>query len=747
MNYFSFRDYISIFFSIVTTIIISFGLCEAKVEKNTIPKIELTEKDIQDLGLNTKEAKEFQELVDWVNNLSDEDKQFFAKLGEEIEKDMTEKKLDPRNPDDILKWIDQAVNEPAVKEKEKKEEKKEKPELQEIKPVDCPVPQPNIIPVASPKNTKTMFDKTIKHIENLREKASTDEYMSFKLIQWQQELHDFLYFLHILMNEDLIKYLVSLEFTELYQNLECFYKEIATYEPLVKAKETVEYESENPYAVLRISSMATPQEIENAYKKLKKTYSPEKIQKKLKELGISEKEIKRRIKEAQLTFKFIQQAYDTLKDQKQKAIIDRIIKEKVSQEKQERILSDSAFNKILDTFSSKIYPILTDINKLLEKYKPEELAKAKKQEELEKKKLAETKERIKITTPERLSRFDFRFKPENDYEQFWQHLSQIEQQKAYRGYRSYVPSFYFNNGFTIPSSKHESEQKIKEEKSIGKKDDKKEAKKDDKRDDKGAPGKRVTKSKDKKEDKKEDKSDKDFERGMLINIISKLLEQTKDEFETELPSPSATTKKLKIEDDKEIDISELEPKEETVKIELEKLSNDLNEYLKSRPTKISKSPTKKTIKALTKEQTIPKYLMAFAQENKFHDLWENLIKLNPGPDTKIDNPTLSKMWKEKVYDKYSKRIQSWYEQLYTILNEDSRIPLKKGPLNPDKKVFHGLVEDEKTIKDPKKVIKDVPEELADKFPNLEKVNLGVIKKYVKEIFDSFNNTSKAFGIK
>ena len=106
--------------------------------------------------------------------------------------------------------------------------------------------------------------------------------------------------------------LASKEFDTLHRNLEALHKVLATHEPRIIAKKRTG-DVDDPYEMLGIDYDAKPDQIKAAYTKLKKTQSPEAVQADLKKKKVSEKVAKKKVKEARLSWSFIQSAYDSLR--------------------------------------------------------------------------------------------------------------------------------------------------------------------------------------------------------------------------------------------------------------------------------------------------------------------------------------------------------------------------------------------------------------------------------------------------
>lgn len=699
------------------------------------PLIQINDKDLEALNLKGQDAQEFQQFVNAINNMSPEEQQFLQQLGQELETQMRTQGLDPSNPDDIFKWVEDQKTEQESGVGPKREE--ERP----IKSFEAPEPclEP-ITVVASPADARMMLQEIVNHLGLFRQKASTDDEMAHKLERLSTELNELLYYLNVLMQEDLIKHLTSKDFATLHKNLECFHNLLLRYEPTMASQQPKIPDVENPYEILEISYSATQAQIQAKFEKLKEKYDPVNISRKLDEQGITGNARKKQIKEARINFSFIQNAYDTLKDKKQRALLDRSLKDKIEQEKRTKAASLRAFNKLLDGVTVALYQhrVLADIEKLLQKYKPEEIAKAKKQEEIEKKVRERYKQPTKITPTPSIPGTG-----KDEYQQFYQQMQQSDWQQQLK---SYAPSFpSFGGGFD----------KGKDSFGPGPKKDEGPKKPEDKKPGGGGGGggKDEKKGEKGKEEggggagggaggKPEAKplTDQDVEKAVLINEIAKLLESTKDEIE--IPEEKEKTKGLSLAELEELGLEPEEPEEpKKIKIPLKKITADLNAYLMAPPVKVTKAaPQTKEVAAA---KNAVKNFMTFVKENKLEQLSSALGKLKPD-----SNPTLTKLWKDKVADKYGKKIQSWYNDIYGLLNLAMRHnnPATKA-IDMTKTTWHGLDIPEASIKDIKKDIKPFDKKIAGEYPYLEKSSLAVPRKYLKDIYDKYTDLNKGFSAK
>lgn len=335
-------------------------------------------------GQNMDQAME--DLLKEIQNLSPEDQQLLNDLSRQMEEEMASKGLDPSNPDDIFKWAEEnekpELKNPEVPIIEKTNEKK---------PIEIEKTQL----INTPENALKILSGISEHLALTREKSIFYPELSQKLEYWSDELDQLSYLVNILDQKDLIQHLISKQFEPLYKNLENLYIVLNKYEPEIKIIKTDE---ETPYDILGIPYYSSQQQIEEKYKEFQEKYSDSYITNLGKEKKIPERELKKKLKEAHLALNFIEDAYLKLKDPKDRKQIDRLLSQQIQDDKVSYRISENAFNNIVKNINRSVFDdkLITEIKKLLEKYKPEELAKAQAQEKIDKQVLERSKQPIKI---------------------------------------------------------------------------------------------------------------------------------------------------------------------------------------------------------------------------------------------------------------------------------------------------------------------------------------------------------------
>jgi len=688
--------------------------------------------DFEGFELTEEEKKQLDEqleaFVEAFNNLPPEKMRELEEMNKQLEEEMREEGLDPSNMDDIFSFAEK---------KTKTEWEKAAKDMEESKELELPIrdlAKPIEFKASSAdSDASTMLLNLVTYIAELRQKSISYDEMNKKLERFSSELNELSYFLHSLTSPDLMKHLLSKDFETLYKNLEAFYQVLAKQTPSIQSKEIETNDIENPYQALGLSNQASMEEVEDAYQNLREMFDPAKIEEQLQKQKTSEQDIAKTIKQSKISFSFIQDAYDELKDPKQKAILDRKLREEI--EKQERIekLSYEAFDEIYKVFTDKLFPILSDIKKLFEKYRPEEISKAKQYDDREKKLLAESKKPFKIIKGD--SRIKFKEKSGSEYEEFYKDLAQKEKSFKAPSYKplfddSYKSDFFEDKGKATKSEKPKGKDAGGEKKPS--KDEKKEEKKDDKKKDEG-----------KKEEKKDDKSksgsekkpsSKEPEQLAEIGSLAKLLENAaKTDKKVEVPRMISTATRS-------TENGEAKPEVEKVQIKLEDIKKGLNNYLTSDPAQITtKDKQFKDIEPLND-------FLTFAKQNEIESIATGLKKLAPKPNEKIESEAVSKMLKDKIL-KHKSLIETWYKDFYTLLNPTLRRETPNmAPININKQNIHRL-----GTKSPSKEDTDAAAALANTahtaFNYIPNENLYKVREFLKGMHDAIAAIEKALGVK
>ena len=608
----------------------------------------LTDSDIRKLNLNDSEAQELRQFFDALNNLSPEDKQELAELGEKTEKKMKSKKyekynFDPTNFDDIVKFMEleekELKEEEAKKKAEEAVEKVEKPKVPEKKPE---------ITVTSMKEVLPLLKDIERKIESLVVKTKTRETLNQKLSKLQLELSEFRYFIRILQAPDLVLLLASKDFGRLRKNLEKLHKVLAAQEPIIIARKLTG-DVDDPYQMLGIEYSATPGQITQAYQAKKASQSPEAVKKALKDRKLTEKDKRKFLKEADLTWSFIQDAYDELIDANRRALVRKELKNQIDEEARHQKISKAAFDKIYDALYSAFYPdaVLSDIRMLLEKHKPQELEQAKKIVEAEKKAAEEMKKRQAV----RLEVTPTRPTTEQPYEAFYQKMAQ----------ESYQKPVYPIQPPAAPSAERMAEEK--EAAAGGKKAEKgkkKEGKKEEKKEEK----------KETKEERKERKKEEAKEYGKAIGKI--------DALEAWLKGMEKTKGNVAITRGRRA-AAEEEEEEEGETVPLAQVMRDVATDLRA----AGRAPVAASDAAKT--------LRSYFDKHKFKDNLKHFKDLAPGLKAGTNQPAkelqenICTEWEKRIWKPFGEKlIRKWHKDIFEALS------FPRGKINAAKAKAYGI---------------------------------------------------------
>lgn len=682
--------------------------------------------DLEGFNLSDDEKQkldqELEQFVNIFNNLSPEEMQQLEELNKVLEDQMEAEGLDPSNIDDVIKW--------AEKQAQQELENQEPAVEEEIEPAAKePIKSVEFKQISADSDASAMLLNLVTYISELRQKSISYDEMNKKLERFSSELNELSYFAHSLATPELMKHLLSKDFETLYKNLEAFYQILVKQVPLVQVKEIEETDIENQYQTLGLTNQSSMEQVEDAYQNLKEMFDIDKIKEQLQKQNIPDQEISKTIKQSKISFSFIQDAYDELKDPKQKAIVDRKISEEADNQKRLEKSSYRAFDEIYKVFTDKLFPILSDIKKLFEKHRPEEISKAKQYDDREKKLLAESKKPFKVIKGD-TSRM--KFPKDNEYDEFYKHLSQKDRNKTPS---SYKPLFDDNYGSDFFGGDKGGSDKPSLDKSKGK----------DGGGDKKPAGKPEEKKKDdgKKDDKKDDKSkgapakkpaDKEPELLGEIGILSKLLEDAaKSEGKIQAPrTAAAPTRSASGEE-------AAQPAFEIVK--LKDIRKGLDTYLTTNPAVITQS-TESTVLQQKDKQFLTDFI-EFAKQNNIENIATGLKKLAPGASGKIESESVSKMLKDKVL-KHKSLIDTWYTNFYPVLNPVSRRDANLNKIDINKQNAHRLGTTSSTKEDTDKATK-LAQTARTQYPYIPDENLFKIREFLKGMYDSMATIQKALG--
>ena len=655
------------------------------------PSFKISDDELKMLNLDPNEAQELKQFFDELNKLSPQQKQELEELGRATEERMKQQNLDPNNLDDLMKFMEtEGLTQPQPKKPVRKAPPRRKPRPRpKPKPVDD---EREIVSITSPSDTKTMLNELIKHLGSLRQKAITRAAISQKLESVQDQVNQLSFYLNLLRSPDLIKLLTSKEFVQLHGALEKLHKSFMSYEPSISARKRSDVlNPDDPYEVLDLHYNATPKEIEAKFVDLATSRSPQAIEAQLEQEGCEEKVCNRIKKVANRTFDLILQAYNTLKDPEKRAEVDESLREKIAKESRREATSLRAFNELFAAISSAftMERLIPQMDQLLEKHKPEELAQMKAQMELEKKVYERSKKRVvvpQVTTGRKRQRMG------GQYDSFYKKMSR-QQPRFGRQFGRGRPMRRPMPPRARPAAKPGAQ---------------------------GAPGKTNGKpkkdaGKPKKDDKKKapDKAKKDaapkpFRKEDLDKLVD--LKSVGSLFS------KAKKKKGKIDVEFKFTRSpsgEIVEQDEPVKgtATLDQIMNRLEDEL-----------------IRGQEPNAPMHLEQYFKEHKLEKIEKALKKAAPGKGKKLNGDEVSGSWADNV-GTYADMIKSWHDKVFNILDTLERTNYKPTQIPEDKKKFYGL--DIKDVDPWKKPPKDGEEEPPK--PKVKGTHLGKIRSSIKAI--------------
>jgi len=298
-----------------------------------------------DFDLSEEDMKMFNEFID---SLDEETINALTAIGEEIIKEADELGIDP------LDYIEMQAQ---------MQEDYEKPtSLLPTQPAKTTeVEKKAIIPIDI--NTVEMIKNLIILIGDIRQKTAPDTDYANQLIPFKYRLDDLVYYLNLLTNEKLTKFLAEKEFEPLSLTLKELHTRLAELEPQLNIPE-FSLEGKNFYEVLDLPRSATQDDITQAYQQKIAAINPQNLEARLIRQGKDTAEIAEAVDEAKVKFAVLNEAYTELRNQeKSNYIFDQIL---------------AALSKATDE-----QLILEEIKKLFKKHEPEALKTQQEREKIE----------------------------------------------------------------------------------------------------------------------------------------------------------------------------------------------------------------------------------------------------------------------------------------------------------------------------------------------------------------------------
>ncbi len=233
------------------------------------------------------------------------------------------------------------------------------------------------------KQVQALLHSIVSKIAAIRQKAAIRTSVQKELSPWEYNLTDLTYYLTLLEDETLAKYLQQPEFTNLYNNLITLNNSLSVEEPRLQVEEMLEVGFEDPYLTLGFAaSNISEAEVEKRYTELETQKNPFAVKNAAIKAGLSPREVELEFKKAQQESDRLFEAYKRIKQKETSA---------------------RAFLAILQAFHKAIYKdmLIEDVKKLLRQYDPEAL-KIKEAQEAKEKEARDYRARVASQKPEYL---------------------------------------------------------------------------------------------------------------------------------------------------------------------------------------------------------------------------------------------------------------------------------------------------------------------------------------------------------
>lgn len=249
-----------------------------------------------------------------------------------------------------------------------------------VQPTPPPMPKPEpttpvkpiiLMPPQKVDELRTMLKDIAFFLPSIQRKAGSNRTTAEMIKSWKYHIEDVVYFVHMLEQEKLLRYLFDKDFDQLLVGIKQLHQALSSLEPRLSVQE-VTLESDRSYAVLGLTPGASFIDVQNRYQQLLRDKSPMLIKKQL--AGKTPAEISKALEINDDEIDAINNAYQMIMS-KQEAI--------------------ETLNTILDAFSNAIYTnnLIDNAKKVVGRYEPDAL---KVKEEQEKREAAARKEQEEI---------------------------------------------------------------------------------------------------------------------------------------------------------------------------------------------------------------------------------------------------------------------------------------------------------------------------------------------------------------
>ena len=312
---------------------------------------------------------ELESLFNYLENLDDKQLEELEKTSRKMLQQMG---FDP----ETLKPIGPAMQPPI-------------PPQQPIQPVQprVPVTHPSQRRVTAPpkktlKQAHLILSSLIERLSSLRHKVRIMPTLNERFNVWNDSIDELLYLINVVDKPKHHNRLATAEFDALRAALNRFDSRLSAYEPQIQIPITAPTE-DNPYDILGVSQLATPDEIEAAYNKKKR-----RLDRRIRQMqrsGYSKDVIERKRTEGEADLAIVTAAYKKLHDPQSRARLDKEIEQKQSATEMAQFGKLRAIDQVIAGMSQGVYAdqLINKLTDFLKKYAPQELEERARQEGLE----------------------------------------------------------------------------------------------------------------------------------------------------------------------------------------------------------------------------------------------------------------------------------------------------------------------------------------------------------------------------
>lgn len=213
------------------------------------------------------------------------------------------------------------------------------------------------------EEAREMIEHIVQHLNNLKIKLLADPFLQEIFSSFNFLVDDLVYYLSLVKEEKILKYLLEKEFEHILQAL---FELNHTLSYLVPAFDMPEesLETTNPYTILGVPKYSPWNVVSERYQTLLIEKDAEKIKENLMKKKASQQEINKKLAEVKQELSEVNEAYEVIVKRENALLI---------------------LNKIIDALAQIAYQknILAQLKKVLEKYEPEAMKKREEQEKLE----------------------------------------------------------------------------------------------------------------------------------------------------------------------------------------------------------------------------------------------------------------------------------------------------------------------------------------------------------------------------